>query len=163
MVRAGIITVSDKGSRGEREDLSGREVRRLLENLDVDVRESIIIPDEEEVIAKTLIEYSDQKKLDLVITSGGTGLSPRDVTPEATRKVIEREIPGMAEAMRQESSRQTKYAMLSRAVVGARGHTLIINLPGSPKAVRENLLAVLPVIPHAIEKLQGDLRDCGCS
>lgn len=162
MVRAGIITVSDKGSRGEREDLSGREVRRLLENLDVDVRESIIIPDEEEVIAKTLIEYSDQKKLDLVITSGGTGLSPRDVTPEATRKVIEREIPGMAEAMRQESSRQTKYAMLSRAVVGARGHTLIINLPGSPKAVRENLLAVLPVIPHAIEKLQGDLRDCGC-
>lgn len=163
MLKAGIITVSDRGSRGEREDLSGREVKRLLDDLEVEIAASVIIPDEEEVIVQTLVGYCDEQRLDLVITSGGTGLSPRDVTPEATRKVIEREIPGMAEAMRWQSSKQTKFAMLSRAVVGARGHTLIINLPGSPKAVRENLLALLPAIPHAIEKLQGDPRDCGSS
>lgn len=163
MLKAGIITISDKGSRGEREDLSGREVKRLLEGLEVEVTASAIIPDEEAVIARTLIGYCDERKLDLVITSGGTGLSPRDVTPEATRKVIDREIPGMAEAMRGESSKQTPFAMLSRAVVGARGHTLIINLPGSPKAVRENLEVLLPVITHATEKLQGDPRECGSS
>lgn len=161
MLKAGIITISDKGSRGEREDLSGPEAKRLLADLDVEVSAYTVIPDEEEIISRTLVDYCDEQKLDLVITSGGTGLSPRDVTPEATRKVIDREIPGMAEAMRLESLQRTPFAMLSRAVVGARGRTLIINLPGSPKGVRENLLVLLPVLSHATEKLRGDPRECG--
>jgi molybdopterin adenylyltransferase len=161
MLKAGIITISDKGSRGERADLSGPEAKKLLAELDIEVSAYTIIPDEEEIISRTLVVYCDEHKLDLVITSGGTGLSPRDVTPEATRKVIEREIPGMAEAMRLESLQRTPFAMLSRAVVGARGRTLIINLPGSPKGVRENLRVLLPVLSHATEKLRGDPRDCG--
>jgi molybdopterin adenylyltransferase len=120
-----------------------------------------IIPDEETIIIETLIAYADNKNLDMIITTGGTGLSPRDVTPEATKKVIDREVVGMAEAMRSDSRKITPFGMLSRSVVGTRGHCLIINLPGSPKGVRENLSILLPVLPHALAKLQGDPGECG--
>ena len=159
--KVGIITVSDKGSRGEREDLSLVEIKKLVLELPAEVIAYSIIPDEEPEIIETLIDFADRKHLDLVVTSGGTGLSPRDVTPEATRQVIDKEIPGMAEAMRQESLKKTPFGMLSRGLVGWRRNTLIINLPGSPKAVRENLAVLIPVIPHAIEKLQGDTTECG--
>ena len=161
MFKVGVITVSDKGSRGEREDLSFEEIKKLIPRLPGEISAYTIIPDEEPEIIKSLLSYADEQKLDLILTSGGTGLSPRDVTPDATQKVIEKEVRGMAEAMRLESLKQTPTGMLSRAIVGTRGQSLIINLPGSPKAVRENLSAVLPAIPHAIEKLQGDPTDCG--
>lgn len=158
--QAGVVTVSDKGSRGEREDLSGREVVRLLEELPISVRETVIIPDEQDQIRQTLIELADGKKLDLIVTTGGTGVTPRDVTPDATLEVIDKALPGMAEAMRQESLKKTPHAMISRAVVGIRGQTLIINLPGSPRSVRENLAVVLPALKHALEKIRGDETEC---
>jgi len=158
--KAGIITISDKGSRGEREDLSGPEIKRLLLQLPADIIAYTVIPDEEALITETIIDFADGKQCDLIITTGGTGLSPRDVTPEATRKVLNKEIPGMAEAMRLASLKKTPFGMLSRGLAGARGKALIINLPGSPKAVRENLAELLPVVPHAIEKLQGDPTEC---
>jgi len=161
MIKIGVITISDKGSRGEREDLSVEEIKKLIPKLPGQITAYTVIPDEESIIVKTLISYVEKERLDLIITSGGTGLSPRDVTPESTRKVIEREVPGMAEAIRIESLKKTPFGMLSRGVVGTRGHSLIVNLPGSPKAVRENLTTILPVIPHALEKLQGDLTECG--
>ncbi len=120
-----------------------------------------IIPDEEDVIAEKLKEYADQKKIDLILTTGGTGVSPRDVTPEATRRVIDKEVPGLGEAMRLAGMKVTPLAMLSRAVVGIRRRSLIVNLPGSPQAVRENLVILLPVLKHALEKIQGDPHDCG--
>jgi molybdenum cofactor synthesis domain-containing protein len=119
-----------------------------------------IIPDEKELIRLALIEWSDGEKTDLILTTGGTGVSPRDVTPDATREVIEREIPGMAEAMRHQSLALTPHAMISRAMAGIRGRTLIINLPGSPKGARENLSVILPALVHAIEKIKGDDKDC---
>jgi molybdopterin adenylyltransferase len=158
---AGILTISDKGSRGEREDLSGPEIRQVLASLPARVEAYEVIPDEEEIIARKLVEYADRKGLNLILTTGGTGLSPRDVTPEATRKVLEKEVPGIAEAMRMEGMKITPTAMLSRAAAGIRGRSLIINLPGSPRAVRENLLVVLPALKHALEKTQGDPADCG--
>ncbi|PWK05188.1 MogA/MoaB family molybdenum cofactor biosynthesis protein [Tumebacillus permanentifrigoris] len=151
----GILTSSDKGARGEREDLSGQVIREMVLDVDMEVTEYIVIPDEFETIRDALIEFCDDAKLDLIVTTGGTGLARRDVTPEATLAVIDREVPGMAEAMRAASLAKTKFAMLSRAVVGTRGNTLIINLPGSPKGVRECLEVVLPVVPHALEILQG--------
>jgi molybdopterin adenylyltransferase len=160
MFSAGILTISDKGSRGEREDLSGPEIRRILAELPAKVEAYEIIPDEEEVIVQKLLEYADRKKVDLLFTTGGTGLSPRDVTPEATRKVLHKEVPGMAEAMRAEGMKITSLAMLSRAVCGIRGRSLIINLPGSPGAVKETLTVLLPVLKHALEKAQGDPSDC---
>lgn len=160
MITAGIITVSDKGSRGEREDLSGREIERLLLEISIQVNEYSIIPDEQEVIRNTLIRCVDEKKIDLVLTTGGTGVSPRDVTPDATLDVIEREVPGMAEAMRRESIAKTPHGMISRAVVGIRKQSLIVNLPGSPRAARENLSVILPALRHAIEKIKGDESDC---
>jgi molybdenum cofactor synthesis domain-containing protein len=159
-IRAGVITVSDKGSRGEREDLSGKEIVRMLSAIDAVVEAAVIIPDETAEIKKTLIDYADARKLDLILTTGGTGVSPRDLTPDATLAVIDKEIPGMGEAMRRESAAITPHAMISRAVAGIRGRTLIVNLPGSPKGVRENLSVVLPALKHAIEKIQGDDRDC---
>ena len=160
MITAGIITVSDKGSRGEREDLSGREIEQLLLEISIQATEYDIIPDEREVIGNTLIRYVDEKKIDLIITTGGTGVSPRDVTPDATLDIIEQEIPGMAEAMRRESTAKTPHGMISRAVVGIRKQSLIVNLPGSPRAVRENLSVILPALRHAIEKIKGDESDC---
>lgn len=158
--RAVIITVSDRGARGEREDGSGPEIARLIQSMGMEIVGRQVIPDEKEVISQALINWSDAEKTDLILTTGGTGVSPRDVTPEATREVIEREIPGMAEAMRRQSMIVTPHAMISRALVGIRGRTLIINLPGSPKGARENLNVLLPALTHAIEKIKGDEREC---
>jgi molybdopterin adenylyltransferase len=160
-ISAGVITISDKGSRGEREDQSGREIVNMLEGIAAHVVQTRIIPDEKDQIKASLIEYADLKKLDLIVTTGGTGVSPRDVTPDATLDVIEKEVPGMAEAMRRESCAVTPHAMISRAVAGIRGRSLIINLPGSPKGVRENLTVILPALKHAIEKIKGDETECG--
>lgn len=155
-MRAGVLTVSDRGHKGEYRDLSGPLIRELLEErLGAAVEVERIVPDERAAIADVLIHWADDLALDLVLTTGGTGFALRDVTPEATRDVIEREAPGLAEAMRAASLRITPHAMLSRAVSGIRGRTLIVNLPGSPKAVGENLETVLPALPHAIELLQG--------
>jgi len=158
--QAGVVTVSDKGSRGEREDLSGKEVVRMLQELSILVSETVIIPDEQDQIRQTLIDLSDTKKMDLIVTTGGTGVTPRDLTPDATLEVIDKALPGMAEAMRQESLKKTPHAMISRAVVGIRGQTMIINLPGSPRGVRENLAVVLPALKHALEKIKGDETEC---
>ncbi|BCR04513.1 molybdenum cofactor biosynthesis protein [Desulfuromonas versatilis] len=155
----GVLTLSDKGSRGEREDESGRIVREMVAGLG-EVTRYQVIPDEEELIVRTLVEWADRDGLDLILTTGGTGLTPRDVTPEATARVIEREVPGMAEAMRMASLQKTPHAMLSRAMAGVRRHSLIINLPGSPKGVRENLEVVLPALEHGLAKLKGDPSEC---
>jgi molybdopterin adenylyltransferase len=161
VITAGVITVSDRGSRGEREDISGKEIRKLLEGISIKVVYYEVIPDEKDIIINKLVEYSDRKKLDLIVTTGGTGVSPRDVTPDATFEVIEKEVPGMSEAMRRESAALTPHAMISRAVTGVRKNSLIINLPGSPKGVRENLAVVLPALRHTIEKIKGDDSECG--
>ena len=158
--RAVVITVSDRGARGERVDGSGPEIARLLQGLEMEIVGRQIIPDEKELIRQALIEWSDGEKTDLILTTGGTGVSPRDVTPDATKEIIEREIPGMAEAMRHQSMKLTPHAMISRAMAGIRGRTLIINLPGSPKGARENLSVILPALLHAIEKIKGDDKDC---
>ena len=158
---AGVITVSDRGARGEREDKSGLEVVRLLRAAAVDIACTMIIPDERERIKETLIECADRKNIDLIVTTGGTGVSPRDVTPDATLDVIEKEVPGMAEAMRRESAKITPHAMISRAVVGIRGRSLIVNLPGSPQGAVENLEVILPALKHALEKIRGDETECG--
>ena len=161
MITGGVITVSDKGSRGEREDLSGRDVISILADLPIRIDAYEIIPDEKEAIRDKIREYADRKHLDLVVTTGGTGVSPRDVTPDATLEILEKELPGMAEAMRRKSMEKTPHAMISRAVAGIRGQCLIINLPGSPKGARENLEVILPALQHAIEKIKGDPSDCG--
>ncbi|HIC94385.1 MAG TPA: molybdopterin adenylyltransferase [Anaerolineae bacterium] len=156
MITVGILTVSDSSYRGEREDLSGPLIREMVtERLKAKVELEAVVPDDINIIKGTLMVWADEVGLDLIITTGGTGFGPRDVTPEATKAVIEREAPGLAEAMRAEGLKATPHAMLSRAVCGIRGRTLIVNLPGSPKAVRENLETILPAIPHGIELLQG--------
>jgi len=160
-ISAGVITISDRGFRGEREDKSGVEIVNTLKSIGIDVNYTKIIPDEVELIRQALIEYADIKGVDLILTTGGTGVSPRDVTPDATLQVIDKEVPGMAEAMRRESAAFTPHAMISRAVAGIRGRSLIINLPGSPRGVRENIAAVLPALQHAVDKIKGDERDCG--
>jgi molybdenum cofactor synthesis domain-containing protein len=158
--RVAILTVSDKGSRGEREDLSGRAVEEAVLRNGLSVVARDIVPDELEEIESALKRYSDEIGVDLVLTTGGTGLSPRDTTPEATRRVIEKEVPGFAEAMRAASLQVTPHAMLSRAVAGIRSSTLIINLPGSPRGASENLEVILPALPHGLEKLGGDESEC---
>lgn len=160
MFRTAIITLSDKGSRGERVDESGKVVQEMIAAIDGVISSYEILPDESDRISETLKRLADSGTVDLIITTGGTGVSPRDVTPEATRAVIERELPGMAEAMRAESLKKTPHAMISRAVAGIRKGTIIVNLPGSPKAVRENLAVILPALPHAVEKIKGSQDDC---
>lgn len=153
MIAVGILTVSDRGARGEYEDRSGPLLAALLEErTEWAVDRQQIVPDDEKIIAATLVDWCNAG-VHLILTTGGTGFAPRDVTPEATRAVIERETPGIVEALRAESLKITRHAMLSRAAAGIRGHTLIINLPGNPKAIRENLDVLLPVLPHALELL----------
>jgi molybdopterin adenylyltransferase len=159
-MRVAILTVSDKGSRGERIDQSGPALAVWLHERGVDVAGNLMVPDEQDAIAKILELWSDSGDADLILTTGGTGVAPRDVTPEATLRVLDREVPGFAEAMRAASLAKTPHAMLSRAVCGIRNRTLILNLPGSPAAAVENLEAVWPAVPHAIRKLQGDTEDC---
>lgn len=158
---AGILTVSDKGAAGQRLDKSGALAREILASMDIHVANYDIVPDEIKLIADRLARWADEGDLDLILTTGGTGLTPRDVTPEATLSVVDRIVPGFAEAMRAESLKKTPMAMLSRAVVGTRGRCLIVNLPGSPRAVRECLEVILPVLPHAVETLKGQAGECG--
>lgn len=156
MIRFGILTLSDRSSRGERPDSSGPALAALIEAEGWSVARQSLLPDEEAAIRETLVEWSDSGQVDVILTTGGTGFSPRDVTPEATRAIIEREAPGLAEAMRAASLRITPHAMLSRIVTGIRKRTLIVNLPGSPKGAAENLQVILPVIPHAVQLLRDD-------
>ncbi|HEY7419504.1 MAG TPA: MogA/MoaB family molybdenum cofactor biosynthesis protein [Ktedonobacteraceae bacterium] len=154
MITVGVLTISDGAAHGTREDISGEAIRELVTQVpDATVSVHTIVPDEMDQIAATLRSWCDEQRLNLILTTGGTGMAPRDITPEATRSVIEREAQGIAEAMRTHSLQYTRMAMISRGVAGVRGHTLIINLPGSPKAVRESLEFVLPVLPHAINLL----------
>lgn len=155
-MRIGIVTISDRSSKGERTDLSGPALEDLIKSQGWKVVGAEIIPDELQVIKDTLITWSDSDQYDLILTTGGTGFSPRDITPEATMQVIERETPGLAEAMRAESLKVTPHAMLSRARAGIKNHTLIVNLPGSPRAAVENLNVILPVVEHAVDLLSGD-------
>lgn len=154
MVKVGILSISTRAYHGVYEDKSGQLIREIVEDAGWEVAAYAVIPDDEDEIKAHLTRWADEDRFHLVLTTGGTGFAPRDVTPEATRAVIEREAPGLVEAMRAAGLTQTPHAMLSRAVCGIRRYTLIINLPGSPKAVRENLDTVLPVLPHAMELLQ---------
>lgn len=158
-MRMAILTTSDKGARGEREDTSGAAIRELMEPLGVEVAIYRVVQDERDEISSVLRAWSDTGGLDLILTTGGTGLGPRDVTPEATLAVLDRLAPGIPEAMRAEGLRHTPFASLSRAVAGTRGRTLIINLPGSESGVRESLGAILPVLAHAVATLNGGITD----
>ncbi len=155
-LRFGILTLSDRSAKGERADASGPALADLIRAQGWSVAKQSILPDDESAICTALTAWTDSEEVDVILTTGGTGFAPRDVTPEATRKVIKREAPGLAEAMRAESLKKTPHAMLSRAVAGIRGRTLIINLPGSPKGAVENLQTVLPVLSHAVQLLTDD-------
>ncbi|MDQ3457700.1 MAG: MogA/MoaB family molybdenum cofactor biosynthesis protein [Deinococcota bacterium] len=159
MIRTAILTVSDKGSRGERTDTSVGEIRALLESGPFAERDYHIVPDEQAMIRAKLRLWADGGHIDLILTTGGTGLALRDRTPEATREVLEREVPGLAELMRFAGVQKNPKAALSRAVCGVRGKTLIVNLPGSPKGARESLEAILSVLPHAVDTITGELRE----
>ena len=159
-MRIAVLTASDRCAAGITEDKSGPLLRELLENEGYTVIAVALVPDEKEKIAAALIRFADEEQADVVFTTGGTGFAPRDVTPEATKDVVDREVPGIPEAIRYESLKITNRAMLSRATAGIRGKTLIVNLPGSPKAVRESLAVVLPVLPHAVETLSGQTQSC---
>ncbi|APF27509.1 MAG: molybdopterin adenylyltransferase [Clostridium botulinum] len=160
MIKTAIVTISDKGSKGERKDETGKVLQNILEKEGYKVEYYKIIPDEINIISEELIKLCDEKKVNLIITNGGTGFSKRDVTPEATEKVIEKHVPGFGEAMRASSLSITPKAILSRGIAGIRKDSLIINLPGSPKAAVENLQAVLGAIPHGIEILLGEASEC---
>ena len=159
MFSIGIITASDKGSRGEREDISGQTIASMLKDLG-EIQHYVVVPDEQALLSAEMIHMIDNLKIDLVLTTGGTGLGPRDVTPEATLAVIDRLVPGIPEAMRAKSLEITNRAMLSRAVAGMRGRALIINLPGSPKGVKECLEVVLPVLEHGLAIMKGEAGEC---
>lgn len=156
VIRFGILTVSDRSSKGERPDTSGPVLHELVLSKGWEVVKQEIVPDEKELLCEKMVTWVDIEKLDVILTTGGTGFSPRDITPEATRKVIEREAPGIAEAMRSFSLQITPHAMLSRATAGIRASTLIVNLPGSPKAAQENFQAIQMVLEHAVQLLHGD-------
>jgi len=158
--KAGIIVASDKGSTGQRADLSGKCIEVLLKAADYEVCHYIIVPDEIEALQAAMLHCSDVLKLDLVLTTGGTGFSVRDVTPEATLAIVDKQVPGIPEAMRAMSMQITPRAMLSRAAAGIRGNTLIINMPGSPKAVEESLSFILPTLEHGLEILTGSASEC---
>jgi len=161
MIKAAIITVSDKGSHGQREDLSGEAIKNILKKIKVQVIWYKIVPDEVELIKSSIIEASDQKIADLILTTGGTGFAARDVTPEATREVIEKQVPGISEIIRMESFKKTPQAALSRAIAGIRGRSLVVNLPGSPKGVKESLEVIIDILPHGISILKGEVSECG--
>ncbi|MDP2856339.1 MAG: molybdopterin adenylyltransferase [bacterium] len=160
MIEVGILTISDKGARGEREDQSGKVIEEIVKKIDGEVKYYRIIPDEEEIIQDELIKAVDKLHLDLILTTGGTGLGKRDVTPEATLAVIEKEVPGISEIIRSESFKKTNRAILSRGVAGIRKKSLIINLPGSPKGVKESLEIILKALPHGIEIIKGEITEC---
>ncbi len=159
MMNLGILTISDKTWQGKRRDDSGTIIRDSLSRLDSQLVRHEVVPDEVDVIAGKLTDWADGGSMDIILTTGGTGLSPRDVTPEATLRVVDKIVPGLTEAMRAETFHQTPFAILSRAVAGLRGKCLIINLPGSPKAVRECLEVILPAIPHAIQIIKGEVTE----
>ncbi len=159
MIKTGVLTISDKGSKGQREDKSGPVVRDSVSVMNGRVVKYEVVPDDKETIAGKLCEWADGGEIDVILTTGGTGLGERDITPEATLSVIDREVPGIAEAMRVKSLEKTPMAMLSRAVAGQRGKCLIVNLPGSPKAVKECLDIIMPVLPHAVEIIRGEVTE----
>ena len=163
LFRAGILTASDRSHRGEREDKSGLLLRSLIVDLPAEVIAYHVLPDEKEKIKRMLIHMADNFGCDFILTTGGTGLAPRDVTPEATREILDREIPGMAEAVRAAGMLMKPAAMLSRGLAGVRGKTLIINLPGSPKAVEDSFQIIQPVLVHAIQLIRGEVNDCQTS
>ena len=155
-MRAAVVTVSDRSFRGERPDVSGPVLQQLLESAGAEIVEAAVVPDEPELIAQALIRLADEIRCQVIVTTGGTGLSPRDTTPEATKRVIEKELYGIELAIQQESLKHTPFAMLSRAVAGVRGQTLILNFPGSPKAVKECFAVVAPVLAHAVKLLRDE-------
>lgn len=154
--RVGIVTVSDRSAKGEREDRGGPILKEMAHHIGGDITAYEVIPDEIKTIAEMLISLADDKRCDLIMTTGGTGFTARDVTPEATQSVIDKEVPGLPEAMRMETMKQTKMSILSRAVAGIRGQTLIVNFPGNPKAIKECFAVIEPTLPHALELLRGD-------
>jgi len=156
-----IITISDRGYRGEREDKSGQTLQNLLSERGFKVVKKVIVPDEEPLITRVLLEACDTLKCNIVLTTGGTGLSPRDITPDVTKKLLDYEIPGITEAMRLEGLKSTPFAMLSRACAGVRGKSIVINLPGSVRGARESLLSVIDAFEHAVSKLLGSDEECG--
>ena len=159
MFNLGILTISDKGWQGQRYDESGKVIKNSPLVLDNSVVKYEVIPDETDIIANKLAEWADEGNVDIILTTGGTGLGPRDVTPEATLSIVDKVVPGFTEVMRARAFNATPFAILSRAVAGVRGKCLIINLPGSPKAVRECLEIISPAIPHAIEILRGEVTE----
>ncbi|MBM7557667.1 MogA/MoaB family molybdenum cofactor biosynthesis protein [Halanaerobacter jeridensis] len=160
MIKVGVLTLSDSGAAGERKDESGPVIEKAVQEIDGQVDYYQVLPDNKKMIIDELHKMAVDLKLHLILTTGGTGLAPTDVTPDATKEVIEKEVPGIPETMRAESLKKTRKAMLSRAVAGVKGESLIINLPGSPKAVQECLEVILEVIPHAVELLQDEVEDC---
>jgi len=160
VIRAAVLTVSDRSFRGERPDASGPAVAEMLRSLPAEILQQVVVPDEIPFIRRSLLHFSDALGIDLIVTTGGTGVDPRDVTPEATGSILDREVPGMAEAMRADSQARVPTAMLSRGLAGIRGKSLIVNLPGSPGGARENLAVLLPVLLHAIGKIRGEGGDC---
>jgi molybdopterin adenylyltransferase len=159
MIKTGVLTISDKGSQGQREDKSGPVVRDSVSAMNGSVVKYEVVPDDKETIASKLCAWADGGEIDVILTTGGTGLGKRDITPEATLSVIDREVPGIAEAMRVKSLEKTPTAMLSRAVAGQRGKCLIVNLPGSPRAVKECLDIIMPALPHAVEIIRGKVTE----
>jgi molybdopterin adenylyltransferase len=159
MLNLGILTISDKGWQGERADVSGTAIKERFSQRDSQVVRYEVVPDEADIIAGKLAQWADEGSMDIIVTTGGTGLGPRDVTPEATLKVLDKEVPGLTEAMRAETFHQAPTAILSRAVAGVRGKCLIINLPGSPEAVQECLDIILPVLPHAVQIIKGEITE----